>query len=110
MLFTFFFQPVEDLVAAVQHYRNLGWDEAWREGEHTVALQMPGVASQLMLDSTVGFGSAGPMYLVEDLGQWLGAHPDLRAGSPVPIPGGRVAEVSAPGHTYYVFAMDDVPE
>lgn len=108
MLLTFYFQPVADLAAAAQHYLNLGWDEAWREGEHTIALQMPGVETQLMLDDEPGWGGAGPMYLVDDLLPWLAAHPELAAGEVQEIPGGRVADITAPGHSYYVFSMDDV--
>lgn len=107
MRLTFYFQPVEDLDAAFQHYLALGWDEAWREGEHTIALQMPGVETQLMLDDAPGWGGAGPMYLVDDLLPWLDAHPDLQPGPLTEIPGGRVVEIPAPGHGYYVFSMDD---
>lgn len=110
MRLTFYVQPVDELAPAVQHYLDLGWEEAWREGEHTVALQMPDVEAQLMLDDEPGWGGAGPMYLVDDLAAWLASHPDLVAGPTLEIPGGRVAEITAPGHTYYVFSMDDVPE
>lgn len=110
MRLTFLFQPVDDLIPAAQHYLGLGWDEAWREGEHTIALQMPGSEIQLMLDDEAGWGGAGPMYLVDDLLPWLADHPDLHAGEIREIPGGRVVEVSAPGHGYYVFSMDEAGE
>lgn len=108
MHFTFYYQPVEDLASAVLHYLALGWDEAWREGEHTVALQMPDAETQLMLDDAEGWAGAGPMYLVDDLVAWLAGHTHLDAGPIRGIPGGRVAEISAPGHTYYVFSMDEM--
>ena len=110
MLFSFFFQPVTDLAAAEQHYRDLGWKQTWQEGEHTVGLQMPGVETQLILDDSAEAGTAGPMYLVEDLGQWLEEHSELSAGPQVAIPGGRVTQISAPGHIYYVFSMDVAQE
>ncbi|MWV51428.1 hypothetical protein GRS96_19340 (plasmid) [Rathayibacter sp. VKM Ac-2803] len=106
MRLTFYFQPVEDLGAAVEHYLGLGWTEAWREGEHTVAVQMPDVEVQLMLDDAEDWGGAGPMYLVENLSAWLAAHPASPAGAITEIPGGRVAEIAGPGHAYYVFSMD----
>jgi len=110
MNLTFHFQPVSDLAAAAAHYRDLGWEEAWREGEHTVAFQMPGVETQLMLDDEPDWGDAGPMYLVDDLLPWLEAHPQLEVTLPVrEIPGGRVAGIGAPGHGYYVFSMDEAP-
>lgn len=107
---TFYFQPVDDLAAAAEHYLSLGWEEAWREGENTIALQMPGVETQLMLDDAEGWGGPGPMYLVDDLPAWLAEHSELAAGPVTEIPGGRVAEITAPGHTYYVFSMDDAGE
>lgn len=108
MRLTFHFQPVADLHAALQHYLDLGWDEAWREGENTIALQMPGVETQLMLDDAPDWGGAGPMYMVDDLLPWLELHADLNVGPVSEIPGGRVVEVTAPGHSYYVFSMDDM--
>ncbi|UFU03743.1 hypothetical protein LQF12_03800 [Ruania suaedae] len=108
MKLTFLFQPVTDLALAVDHYTLLGWDEAWREGEHTVAFQMPGADVQLMLDGAPDWGGPGPMYLVDDLTAWLEAHPDVAAGPLSQIPGGHVAEITAPGHSYYVFSMDSV--
>jgi hypothetical protein len=34
-------------------YRDeLGWEEAWREGDTTVSLKLPGTDVQLMLDRT----------------------------------------------------------
>ena len=110
MRLTFYFQPVDDLTGAARHYLDLGWEEAWREGEHTIALQMPDVETQLMLDDADGWGAAGPMYLVDDLIPWLAAHPEIAAGDVTEIPGGRVAEVAGPGHIYYVFSMDEATE
>ena len=107
MKLTFHFEPVDDLASAAKFYLDLGWTEAWREGEHTIALQMPEVETQLMLDDTPDWGHAGPMYLVENLMSWLEAHPALAAGSVTEIPGGRVAEISGPGHFFYVFSMDE---
>ena len=110
MKLTFYFQPVDDLRLAAQHYLDLGWEEAWREGEHTIAMQMPDVETQLMLDDAEGWGGPGPMYLVNDLMPWLDAHPALNTGPITEIPGGRVVEVTGPGHQYYIFSMDEASE
>jgi catechol 2,3-dioxygenase-like lactoylglutathione lyase family enzyme len=109
MQLTFQFQPVTDLAAAATFYRELGWEEAWREGETTIAFQMPGVETQLMLDNDAGWSTtAGPMYLVDDLLAWLEAHPELPVAIETSeIPGGRVAGIGAPDHVFYVFSMDD---
>jgi hypothetical protein len=110
MQLTFLFQPVADLEAAAAHYRSLDWVEVWREGEHTIAFQIPGVETQLMLDDEGGWGPAGPMYLVGDLDSWLAANADAEIALPVePIPGGRVVGIQAPGHRYYVFEMAEAP-
>ncbi|MBS3179230.1 MULTISPECIES: hypothetical protein [unclassified Pseudoclavibacter] len=108
MILTFQFQPVEDLGAAVQHYLDLGWEEAWREGEHTVSMQMPELEIELMLDDEPGWGPAGPMYFVDDVDAWRAEHANVTTGEPRDIPGGRVVEVTAPGHTYYVFSVEEI--
>jgi hypothetical protein len=107
MRLAFYFQPVDDMAPALQHYLDLGWEEAWREDDHTIAMQMPDVDTQLMLDDVPGWGGPGPMYLVDDVEAWLSSHADLVAGPTKEIPGGRVAAITAPGHTYYVFSLDD---
>lgn len=106
MRLTFQYQPVGDLGAAAKYYSDLGWKEAWREGEHTIAFQMPDVQVQLMLDDAGDWGGAGPMYLVEDLSAWLRTNPDSPAEAITEIPGGRVAQIMGPGHIYYVFSME----
>ena len=108
MQLAFLFQPVADLAAAAAHYEALGWEEAWREGAHTIAFQLPGADAQLMLDDEPGWGGPGPMYLVPSVQGWLDAHPRASVASRIAdIPRGRVADVQAPGHLYYVFEMDD---
>jgi hypothetical protein len=43
MKLTFIYQSVKGLPAALAFYRDeLGLDEAWREGESTVAFELPG--------------------------------------------------------------------
>lgn len=47
----YLYLPVHDLKAALAFYRDtLGWSEAWREGETTVSLKMPGDQLQMMID------------------------------------------------------------
>ena len=51
MKLEFLYMPTRDLGAALALYRDgLGWQEAWREGESTVSLALPGTDVQLMLD------------------------------------------------------------
>ena len=108
MRLTFLYQPVTDVQASLAFYRDeLGWEEAWREGDETVALWLPGRIAQVMLSTTEQ--PAGPMYLVDDLQSWIGEHPKLEIVVPAyPIPGGAVAGFGAPaGNVFYVFDQPD---
>jgi catechol 2,3-dioxygenase-like lactoylglutathione lyase family enzyme len=50
MRLSFIYHPVPDVEKAVAFYRGiLGWDEAWRMGDDTAAMQVPGSEVQLML-------------------------------------------------------------
>lgn len=108
MKLTFIYQPVEDLKEAVAFYRDrLGFDEAWREAEDTVAFWLPDRSAQMMLSTTRQ--PTGPMYLVDNLDDWMSGHPDIfTAVEKYEIPGGAVAGFEAPGgHTFYVFDQPD---
>ena len=108
MKLTFLYQPVEDLSAAVAFHRDvLGFDEAWREADGTVAFWLPGRQVQLMLSGDRQ--PPGPMFLVDDLDGWVRDHPAAEVTVPrYPIPGGAVAGFAAPGaHTFYVFDQPD---
>ena len=69
MKLTFLYHPVSDLKEAVAFYRDvLGWDEAWRMGDDTAAMQAPGTDVLVML-SVEQDGAAGPsgFFEVEDV-------------------------------------------
>ncbi|MEO7369846.1 MAG: VOC family protein [Ilumatobacteraceae bacterium] len=104
MKLTFIYQPVQDLEVAVAFHRDqLGFDEAWREDDDTVAFWLPGRVAQIMLSTTDQ--PAGPMYLVEDVDAWTREHPAvITSVEKFDIPGGSVAGFAAPGdNTFYVF-------
>lgn len=111
MKLTFLYHPVPraaDLPAAVAYYRErLGWSEAWREGSETVAFWLPDHSAQVMVSTTDQ--PAGPMFLVDSVGDWLDDHPEMAVGVPrYVIPGGSVVGLSAPaGYTFYVFDQPD---
>jgi catechol 2,3-dioxygenase-like lactoylglutathione lyase family enzyme len=47
---TFLYHPVKDVEKAVAFYRDvLGWDEAWRMGDDTAAMQIPNSPIMVML-------------------------------------------------------------
>jgi catechol 2,3-dioxygenase-like lactoylglutathione lyase family enzyme len=100
--------PVHDLPGALALYRDeLGWEEAWREGESTVSLKLPGTDVQLMLvaEEPGGGGALGPIFVVDDVKRFFADRPAaLRAnGEPEEIPGGFLAAFEDPsGNTIYV--------
>ncbi len=108
MKLTFIYQPIEELDEAVAFHRDgLGFEEAWREGEDTVAFWLPGRPAQIMLSTTRQ--PPGPMYLVDSLDAWIGDHPGIVAIiEKYTIPGGSVAGFEAPGgNIFYVFDQPD---
>jgi predicted enzyme related to lactoylglutathione lyase len=108
MKLEFLHVPARDLPAALALYRDeFGWEEAWREGESTVSLKLPGTDVQLMLvaEEPDGGGALGPIFVVDDVKRFFAERPAaLRAkGEPEEIPGGFLATFQDPsGNTIYV--------
>jgi catechol 2,3-dioxygenase-like lactoylglutathione lyase family enzyme len=66
MKLTFVYLPASDLRPAIAFYRDtLGLDEAWREGDHTVAFALPGTDIALMIGNEPE--PAGPLFLVDSV-------------------------------------------
>jgi catechol 2,3-dioxygenase-like lactoylglutathione lyase family enzyme len=101
MKLTFLYQPVDDLNAAVAFYRDvLGFDEAWREGESTVAFTLPGSDVEVMLDvpaSDRPQNRAGGFYIVDSVDKFVAEHPSINYVSEVvDIPGGHAVTFHDP--------------
>ena len=108
MELTYLHVPVADMAAAVAFYaETLGMEEAWREGEGTVAFWAPDRSVQLML--VQGGHEHGPMYLVDDAVAWAAEHGDVPVRVPrYDIPGGSVAGYGDPdGNVFYVYDQED---
>ena len=105
MKLEFLYTPVTDLKAALALYRDaLGWEEAWREGDSTVSLRLPGTDVQLMLDETESGQGFGPIFVVESVEKFHAERPgELRTREePQEIPGGSmVTYEDASGHALY---------
>jgi hypothetical protein len=90
MKLEFLYTPVNDLQAALALYRDaLGWHEAWREGDSTVSLKLPGTEVQLMLDEIQPATGVGPIFVVESVERFHANRPSelgLRE-EPQEIPG-----------------------
>lgn len=93
------YMPVPDLGPALAFYRDtLGFDEAWREGDSTVGLQLPESAVVLMVDLDVD-GVPGPMFMTPSVNDFLDHHGeaiDVVVG-PMEIPDGHLAGFRDPG-------------
>jgi catechol 2,3-dioxygenase-like lactoylglutathione lyase family enzyme len=101
MRLTFLYHPVSDLKQAVAFYRDLlGWDEAWRMGDDTAAMQIPGSEVLLMLDATTDV-EAGPsgFFEVDDVDAFWQALPDsvTKITPPQDLDPIRYAAVKDPG-------------
>ena len=106
----FIYVPVSELKPTLAFYRDaLGWSEAWREGEDTVAFRVPDSPVQVMVAVVSTKEPAGPMYQVPNLAQFLAEHPQM----PVvvaqrDIPDGHVIGVTDPaGNVIYLFDQVD---
>jgi catechol 2,3-dioxygenase-like lactoylglutathione lyase family enzyme len=113
MKLTFLYQPVKDVKESVAFYRDkLGLEEAWREGETTVAFKLPGSEVELMLDTPTGDGpewAAGAMYAVDDVAAYRKEHADLNwIGDVIDVPGGKTATFLDPsGNAIHLFDQRD---
>jgi predicted enzyme related to lactoylglutathione lyase len=115
MKLEFIYTPTRDLQASLALYRDeLGWEEAWREGDSTVSLKLPGSDVQIMLDAVEEGAESpfGPLFVLDDVRRFNGERPrGLRVTSePQEIPGGYLATFEDPsGNTIYVMdqSLDD---
>ena len=108
MRLDFAYLPTRDLGASLQLYRDtLGFDELWREGDHTVGLAVPGTDVGLMIDaaSPPEWGP-GPMFGVDGVAAFRAEHEDLEVVSePAEIPGGMLMALRDPGGNF-VYVLD----
>jgi catechol 2,3-dioxygenase-like lactoylglutathione lyase family enzyme len=114
MKLEFLYVPTRDLRAALTLYRDgLGWQEAWREGESTVSLALPGTEVQLMLDATDPDGAFGPIFVVDSVHEFHTGRPsELRIRmEPEAIPGGFLATFEdQSGNTIYVMDQSEAAQ
>ena len=112
MKLEFLFIPTADLRASLALYRDgLGFTEAWREGEATVALAMPGTDVQLMLDANDPDAPVGPLFVVDSVEAFHAGRAETLAvlDGPAEIPGGFLATYQDPGGAT-IYVMDQSTE
>lgn len=94
MKLIFLYHPVKNLKESLAFYREkLGFEEAWREGDHTAALKCPDSDIQIMIDEDEHELSAGGVFLVESVDEFYNDNKDTLEfiKGPVDIPPGRYA-------------------
>ncbi|MCG3086369.1 VOC family protein [Sporosarcina cyprini] len=112
MKFVFLYHPVANLKESLAYYRDmLGFEEAWREGEHTAALRLPGSDVQLLLDEDELELAAGGMFLVDSVDRFYEENQDKLdfIKGPSDIPPGRYA-VCKDNSGNYLRVMDSSNE
>lgn len=111
MKLEFLYAPTSDLDAALALYRDgLGWQEAWREGESTVTLTLPGTEVKLMLDASGPDAKSGPIFVVDNVRDFHSGRPSaLRSTEgPEAIPGGFMATYEdQSGNAIYVLDQSE---
>ncbi|MBO8157725.1 MAG: VOC family protein [Bacillaceae bacterium] len=94
MRLVFLYQPVKNLKESLAFYRDeLGFEEAWREGEHTAALKLSDSNVRLMIeDIDEGYGPGG-VFLVDSVDEFFKENQRKLdfLQEPVDIPPGRYA-------------------
>lgn len=111
MRLAFTYNPVPDVEQALAFYRDtLGWTEAWRQGDTTVAFTIPGTEIQFMIDSRAEGEQPGPAFLVDSVERFRAEHAELTfIAEPRSIPGGHWASFRDPGGNP-VYLLDQVPD
>jgi catechol 2,3-dioxygenase-like lactoylglutathione lyase family enzyme len=108
---SFIYVPTADLAGTAGFYRDeLGLEEAWREGDDTVAFALPGSDVQVMVSTDPG--RYGPMYEVPSARAFAAAHPGLTVVLPLtPIPGGATVGFEDPaGNAFHVFDQAELDQ
>jgi catechol 2,3-dioxygenase-like lactoylglutathione lyase family enzyme len=108
MRLAFTYLPTRDLGASLRLYRDtLGFDELWREGDHTVGLAIPETEVALMLDAAAPpEWGPGPIFVVDRVTSFRAAHGDVDVvAEPHEIPGGMIMALRDPGGNV-VYVLD----
>jgi catechol 2,3-dioxygenase-like lactoylglutathione lyase family enzyme len=100
MRLTFLYHPVKDLEKAVGFYREvLSWDESWRMGDETAAMQIPESDVVVMLDLVEDQAGPSGFFEVDDVDSFYEANKDRIEfeGEPRDIPPIRFIQFRDPG-------------
>ncbi|MEO7019892.1 MAG: VOC family protein [Ktedonobacteraceae bacterium] len=99
--------PVRDAKSALAFYHDqLGFEEAWREGETTIVFKLPGTDVKLMIEQHEGeiTETPGPLFMLPSIDDFFAQQGDTTVfiQTPIDIPVGRWAVTKDPsGNTLY---------
>lgn len=94
MKLVFLYHPVKNLQESLVFYKEtLGFEEAWREGAQTVALNLPNSEVRLLIEEDEFDLSAGGVFLVDSVDRFYHENEAVLdfVKEPVDIPPGRYA-------------------
>ncbi|MDF2700418.1 MAG: hypothetical protein K0Q49_1976 [Haloplasmataceae bacterium] len=94
MKLVFLYQPVKNIEESMAYYKGvLGFEEAWREGEHTAALKLPNSDVKLMIEDDGSESEVGGMFLVDSVDKYYKENKEKIefVKKPMDIPPGRYA-------------------
>ena len=75
MKLCFLYHPVNNLKESLTFYRDvLGFEEAWREGNHTIALSIPNTEQRIMIEEDEHDLGAGGIFLVDSVEEYYNEH------------------------------------
>lgn len=99
MKLSFLYTPVRNLKESLRFYCDtLGFEEAWREGEHTAGLKVPGTEVQILLDEDPTEPAAGGFFMVDSVREFYEQNRDALTFTTEPreIPPGMYARFTDP--------------
>ncbi|MCD5323197.1 MULTISPECIES: VOC family protein [Pontibacillus] len=110
MKLAFLCHPTKDMNQSLSYYKEvLGLEEAWREGDHTVALRFTeNEEVQLMVEDDEGLVPSGGVFVIEDVNQFYeeNQHKLSFIKEPCDIPPGRYAIFQDPdGNPFRIIDM-----
>ncbi len=94
MKLVFLYHSVKNVKDSLLFYREeLGFEEAWREGDHTIALRLPNTDIRLLIEDDEQDLSAGGIFLVDSVDDFYHEKKNVLkfVKEPVDIPPGRYA-------------------
>ena len=110
MKLAFLCHPTNDMKQSLSYYRDiLGFEEAWREGDHTVALKLEkNEEVQLMIEDDIEGVPSGGVFILDNVDEFYEKNRSILnfVKEPIDIPPGRYAIFNDPnGNPFRIIDM-----